>query len=252
MVERNIFAGFGGQGVLLMGQLLAAAGMKEGKNTSWIPSYGPEMRGGTANCSVMLSEQEIDSPLVTRPTSLIVMNRPSLEKFEDSVVPGGSIFVNSSMIDIKVKRTDVNAYYVPCTEIATELGNPKVSNMIMLGAYLGKLTRGKAIDRWRSLRREKRGGGSAVTLALEEIAEVIPAKDEPEQALLHKELRRAIHRFLDSLGETERNVFLCRYWYFEDIDGICARFEFSRSKVESMLHRSREKLKRFLQKEELI
>ncbi|MBR4655154.1 MAG: 2-oxoacid:acceptor oxidoreductase family protein [Oscillospiraceae bacterium] len=138
MVERNIFAGFGGQGVLLMGQLLAAAGMKEGKNTSWIPSYGPEMRGGTANCSVMLSDDEIDSPLVTRPTSLIVMNRPSLEKFEDSVVPGGSIFVNSSMIDIKVQRTDVNAYYVPCTEIATELGNPKVSNMIMLGAYIGK------------------------------------------------------------------------------------------------------------------
>jgi 2-oxoglutarate ferredoxin oxidoreductase subunit gamma len=86
----------------------------------------------------MLSEEEIDSPLVTRPTSLIVMNRPSLEKFEDAVVPGGSIFVNSSMIDIKVKRTDVNAYYVPCTEIATELGNPKVSNMIMLGAYIGK------------------------------------------------------------------------------------------------------------------
>ena len=132
MVERNIFAGFGGQGVLLMGQLLAAAGMMEGKNTSWIPSYGPEMRGGTANCSVMLSDQEIDSPLVTRPTSLIVMNRPSLEKFEDKVVPGGSIFVNSSMIDIKVKRTDVNAYYVPCTEIAAELGNSKVSNMIML------------------------------------------------------------------------------------------------------------------------
>ena len=138
MVERNIFAGFGGQGVLLMGQLLAAAGMKEGKNTSWIPSYGPEMRGGTANCSVMLSDDEIDSPLVTRPTSLIVMNRPSLEKFENSVVPGGSIFVNSSMIDLKVQRTDVNAYYVPCTEIATELGNPKVSNMIMLGAYIGK------------------------------------------------------------------------------------------------------------------
>ena len=138
MVERNIFAGFGGQGVLLMGQLLAAAGMKEGKHTTWVPSYGPEMRGGTANCSVMLSDEEIDSPLVTRPTSLIVMNRPSLEKFEDSVVPGGSIFVNSSMIDIKVQRTDVKAYYVPCTEIATELGNPKVSNMIMLGAYIGK------------------------------------------------------------------------------------------------------------------
>ena len=138
MVEKNIFAGFGGQGVLLMGQLLAAAGMMEGKHTTWVPSYGPEMRGGTANCSVMLSDEEIDSPLITRPTSLIVMNRPSLEKFEDKVVPGGSIFVNSSMIDVKVKREDVNAYYVPCNDLAAELGNNKVANMIMLGAYLGK------------------------------------------------------------------------------------------------------------------
>lgn len=135
---RIVFAGFGGQGLLFAGKVVAYAGLIDNHEVSWLPSYGPEMRGGTANCSVMLSEQEIDSPLVTRPTSLIVMNRPSLEKFEDSVVPGGSIFVNSSMIDIKVKRTDVNAYYVPCTEIATELGNPKVSNMIMLGAYIGK------------------------------------------------------------------------------------------------------------------
>ena len=138
MTKRYIFAGFGGQGMLLIGKFVAMACMLEGKHVSWLPSYGPEMRGGTANCSVMLSEEEIDSPLVTRPTSLIVMNRPSLEKFEDAVVPGGSIFVNSSMIDIKVQRTDVNAYYVPCTEIATELGNPKVSNMVMLGAYIGK------------------------------------------------------------------------------------------------------------------
>ena len=138
MIEKNIFAGFGGQGVLLMGQLLAAAAMHEGKHTTWVPSYGPEMRGGTANCSVMLSDEEIDSPLITRPTSLIVMNRPSLEKFEDKVVPGGSIFVNSSMIDVKVKREDVNAYYVPCNDLAAELGNNKVANMIMLGAYLGK------------------------------------------------------------------------------------------------------------------
>ncbi|MBQ2144211.1 MAG: 2-oxoacid:acceptor oxidoreductase family protein [Oscillospiraceae bacterium] len=137
MIEKNIFAGFGGQGVLLMGQLLAAAAMHEGKHTTWVPSYGPEMRGGTANCSVILSDKEIDSPMVTRPTALIVMNRPSLEKFEDTVVPGGSIFVNSSMIDVKVQRTDVKAYYVPCNELAAELGNNKVANMIMLGAYLG-------------------------------------------------------------------------------------------------------------------
>ncbi|MBQ7145596.1 MAG: 2-oxoacid:acceptor oxidoreductase family protein [Lachnospiraceae bacterium] len=138
MVERNLFAGFGGQGVLLMGQLLAQAGMMEGKNTTWVPSYGPEMRGGTANCSVTLSDEEIDSPLVTVPTALVAMNRPSLEKFEKIVAPGGSIFVNSSIVDIKVQRTDVKAYYVPCNEIAAQLGNDKVSNMIMLGAYLGQ------------------------------------------------------------------------------------------------------------------
>ena len=135
---RIVFAGFGGQGLLFAGKVVAYAGLIDNHEVSWLPSYGPEMRGGTANCSVMLSDAEIDSPLVTRPTSLIVMNRPSLEKFEDKVVPGGSIFVNSSMIDIKVQRTDVNAYYVPCNEIAAELGNNKVSNMIMLGAYLGK------------------------------------------------------------------------------------------------------------------
>ena len=138
MTYETIMAGFGGQGLLFSGKVLAYAGLLENRELSWLPSYGPEMRGGTANCSVMLSDQEIDSPLVTRPTSLIVMNRPSLEKFEDKVVPGGSIFVNSSMIDIKVQRTDVNAYYIPCTEIASELGNSKVSNMVMLGAYLGK------------------------------------------------------------------------------------------------------------------
>ena len=137
MLEKNIFAGFGGQGVLLMGQLLAAAAMKEGKHTTWVPSYGPEMRGGTANCSVIVSDKEIDSPMVTQATGLIVMNQPSLEKFEDIVVPGGTIFVNSSLINIKVKRTDVTAHYVPCNDIAAEMGNNKVANMIMLGAYLG-------------------------------------------------------------------------------------------------------------------
>ena len=136
MLEKNIFAGFGGQGVLLMGQLLAAAAMKEGKHTTWVPSYGPEMRGGTANCSVIVSDKEIDSPMVTQATGLIVMNQPSLEKFEDIVVPGGTIFVNSSLINIKVKRTDVTAHYVPCNDIAAELGNNMVANMIMLGAYL--------------------------------------------------------------------------------------------------------------------
>lgn len=136
MLEKNIFAGFGGQGVLLMGQLLAEAGMNEGKHTSWIPAYGPEMRGGTANCSVIISDQEIASPVVTAATGLVAMNRPSLEKFQAAVVPGGKIFINSSVVDIKPSRTDVEVYYVPCNQIAEELGNGKVGNMVMLGKYL--------------------------------------------------------------------------------------------------------------------
>ncbi len=137
MIEKNVFAGFGGQGVLLMGQLLAQAGMVEGKHTSWIPSYGPEMRGGTANCSVIVSDAEISSPLVTAATCVIAMNRPSLEKFESSLLPGGKLFINSSVIDVKSKRTDVDVYYVPCNNIAEDMGNAKVANMVMLGKYLG-------------------------------------------------------------------------------------------------------------------
>lgn len=138
MAEKLIIAGFGGQGVLLMGQLLAKAAMLENKNTAWIPSYGPEMRGGTANCSVTISEKEIYSPIVVKATTVIAMNRPSLEKFEEDVLPGGNLFINSSMVDIKSTRDDINVYYVPCNEIAHDLGNPKVGNMIMLGAYLEK------------------------------------------------------------------------------------------------------------------
>ena len=136
MTDKMIIAGFGGQGVLLMGQLLAKAGLLEGKNTCWLPSYGPEMRGGTANCSVTISDEEIFSPIVSTATSVIVMNRPSLEKFEENVAPGGKLFINSSIIDVKSTRTDIDVYYVPCNEIANELGNSKVGNMIMLGAYL--------------------------------------------------------------------------------------------------------------------
>ena len=120
-----------------------------------------------------------------------------------------------------------------------------------LGAYLGKLTRSRAIDRWRTQHREKRGG-CTVTLALEEIADVLPSGSSPEQAVMQQELVGAINRFLASLSETERNVFLCRYWYFDEISGICERFGVSRSKVISMLHRTRNKLKQFLRKEDLL
>ena len=136
MLEKDIFAGFGGQGVLLMGQLLAQAALLEGVNVAWLPSYGPEMRGGTANCAVTVSDQPIASPIIDRPTSLIAMNRPSLDKFEERLVPGGKLFINSSIIDKKATRTDIDVYYVPCNEIADKLNNPKVANMAMLGAYL--------------------------------------------------------------------------------------------------------------------
>lgn len=134
---RVICAGFGGQGVMSMGQLLTYAGMLEGKEVSWLPSYGPEMRGGTANCAVTVSDKPVGSPVISGDaTCAIVMNLPSLDKFENEVKPGGKILVNSSLIERKVERTDIDAYYIPANDIALELGNPKVANMIMLGAYL--------------------------------------------------------------------------------------------------------------------
>ena len=131
------FAGFGGQGIMLMGQLLTYAGMLEEKEVSWLPSYGPEMRGGTANCNVMVSDQMIGSPVITNDaTTVIAMNLPSLVKFEKNAEKGGNILVNSSLIERKVEREDVNAYYIPCNDVAIELGDAKVANMVMLGAYL--------------------------------------------------------------------------------------------------------------------
>ncbi len=135
--EKIISAGFGGQGVMSLGMLLTYAGMLEKKEVSWLPSYGPEMRGGTANCSVIVSDQPVGSPIITNDaTTAVIMNLPSLVKFEKDVAPGGKIFINSSLISQKVERDDVEVYYVPCNDIATELGNPKVANMVMLGAYL--------------------------------------------------------------------------------------------------------------------
>ena len=135
--ERIICAGFGGQGVMLMGQLISYAGMLEGKEVSWLPSYGPEMRGGTANCSVMVSERPIGSPVITDDATVaMVLNLPSLDKFESDVIAGGKLLINSSLIEKKASRTDIDAYYIPANEIAIELGNPRVANMIMLGAFL--------------------------------------------------------------------------------------------------------------------
>ncbi|NNG67250.1 2-oxoacid:acceptor oxidoreductase family protein [Caldanaerobacter subterraneus] len=136
MEERVIFAGFGGQGVLTMGLIITYAGMLEGKNVSWTPSYGPEMRGGTANCNVTVSDDEVGSPVIIEATSVVVMNRPSLDKYESYVVPGGKLFVNTSLVDRKPQRKDIEVYEVPANEIASELGNLKVANMVMLGAFV--------------------------------------------------------------------------------------------------------------------
>jgi 2-oxoglutarate ferredoxin oxidoreductase subunit gamma len=136
MILESIFAGFGGQGVMLMGQLLAYSGMYEGKNVTYFPSYGPEMRGGTANCSVVVSDEQVGSPVISEPGILVAMNRPSMEKFEGMVKPGGTLFYNSSLIDIKPKRTDIKVVAVPANDIATTIGNSRVANMVVLGAIL--------------------------------------------------------------------------------------------------------------------
>ncbi|MGE5708286.1 MAG: 2-oxoacid:acceptor oxidoreductase family protein [Bacteroidota bacterium] len=137
MNETVLFAGFGGQGVVLMGKLIALAGMHEGREVTWLPSYGPEMRGGTASCVVVVSEERIGSPIIDQPHSAVIMNNPSLTKYEPTVEAKGHLLVNSSLVDLQPQRKDLTVLKVPCNEIADELGNPKVANMVMLGAYVG-------------------------------------------------------------------------------------------------------------------
>jgi 2-oxoglutarate ferredoxin oxidoreductase subunit gamma len=128
-------SGFGGQGVISAGYLLAQAGMMEGKEVSFFPAYGAEMRGGTANCSVVVASEEVSTPIVSTPDTAIVLNEPSLAKFEPAVKPGGLLIINSSLINSKATRKDIKVLYVPCNEIANELGNAKVMNMVALGAF---------------------------------------------------------------------------------------------------------------------
>ena len=139
MTYETIMAGFGGQGLLFSGKVLAYAGLLEGRELSWLPSYGPEMRGGTCNCSVIISDEPVGSPIIAHPNVLMVMNEPSLDKFEDSVAPGGTIFVDSSLIARKVRRTDVDVVYIPATQMATEMEATSLANMIILGAIVEKL-----------------------------------------------------------------------------------------------------------------
>lgn len=133
MTHKLIFAGFGGQGILFSGKVLAYSAMKADMEVSWLPSYGPEMRGGTANCHVIVSDLPISSPLVTEPTILAVMNRPSFFKFEDTLAPGGVIIKDSTLIDAKGKRDDVRYFDIPATDMAMEMNITKLANMIVLG-----------------------------------------------------------------------------------------------------------------------
>jgi len=132
-----IMAGFGGQGILLIGKMLAYAGMHEGKEVSWLPSYGPEMRGGTANCTVVISDRPVGSPVIRSPRAVVAMNLPSLDKFEPDVRTGGLLLINTSLINRKSTRDDLTVIDVPANQIANELGNRRGANMVALGAYLG-------------------------------------------------------------------------------------------------------------------
>ena len=131
-----LIAGFGGQGILFAGKFLAYKGLLEDQQVSWLPSYGPEMRGGTANCNVILSDDPVGSPIITAPDVLIAMNLPSLQKYVDSVVPGGQIYVDSALIDAKVDRTDVQVFYIPATQMAKDAGIASLANMIITGHLL--------------------------------------------------------------------------------------------------------------------
>ena len=139
MTKQFLIAGFGGQGLLFAGKFLVYKGMLEGKEVSWLPSYGPEMRGGTASCSVIVSDEPVGSPIVEKPDVLMVMNLPSLDRYEDSVVPGGMIVMDSTLIGRKLKRTDVKAVYVPATQMAADQGVSTLANMILTGKILEEL-----------------------------------------------------------------------------------------------------------------
>ena len=140
MQKEIIIAGFGGQGVLFCGQVVAYAAMDAGKEVTWIPSYGPEMRGGTANCTIVIADEEIGSPFVEHPPLAIALNLPSFDKYEEELQPGGTLIVNKSMVDRDSKRKDIKTIFVPCNEIAEEIGDKKLLNMVAIGALLSAMT----------------------------------------------------------------------------------------------------------------
>ena len=139
MQNETLIAGFGGQGVLFTGKVMAHAAMTENLQVTWFPSYGPEMRGGTANCTVVISDEEIGSPQVRQPKAVIAMNLPSLDKYENQVAPGGYLVINTSMVNRKARRSDIHVLEIPGTELAEELGDKRLANSILLGALLSEV-----------------------------------------------------------------------------------------------------------------
>jgi len=163
MMQKIRCAGFGGQGIVLMGRLISYSAMVEDKHTTFFPQYGAAMRGGTASCSVIVADGEIAAPTVDEPDVILIMNAPSLDKFEPTVKPGGWIFYNTSLIDREVKRDDVNVVKVPANDLAEEVGSARAANMIMLGAFIGKLgTIGLDTVKMNSLAAQMHGKGEAV------------------------------------------------------------------------------------------
>ena len=136
MTRQFLFSGFGGQGILFAGKFVAYKGLMDGKNVSWLPSYGPEMRGGTASCGVIVGDEAVGSPIVSNPDILVAMNLPSLDKYESTVAPGGIIFVDSTLVSRPVTRTDVTVYAIPATQMASDNGTPTLANMILVGKIL--------------------------------------------------------------------------------------------------------------------
>ena len=136
MTNQILLSGFGGQGILFTGKFLAYKGLLADKNVSWLPSYGPEMRGGTASCSVIISDEEVGSPIISEPDVLIAMNLPSFEKFVPTVRPGGIVIADSSLIEATTDRTDIQVYYIPATSLASDMGKQSLANMIILGKLL--------------------------------------------------------------------------------------------------------------------
>ena len=169
MTEQIIVSGFGGQGIMRLGKNLITAAMEEGKNVCFYPSYGPEMRGGDANCNVIVSDELIGSPIVTEADTVIAMNYPAFLKYEKSVVPGGKLLVNSSIVPVKSTRTDIDVYYVPANEIADEAGSQKIVNMIMLAAYI-ELTGAVSPETVMQLIREQYGERKPQMVAVNEKA----------------------------------------------------------------------------------